>query len=74
MKVRNKKDTGEAALKKISLLDGFSINGSYNFMAESFRLSTFSMSARTNLFDKINITANAIFDPYLTNTLGERIR
>ena len=33
MKVRNKKDTGEASLKKVSLLDGFSINGSYNFMA-----------------------------------------
>ena len=31
------------------------------------------MSARSNLFDKINITANAVFDPYLTDTAGERI-
>lgn len=73
MKVRNKKDTGEASLKKVSLLDGFSINGSYNFMAKSFRLSPFSLSARSNLFDKINITANAILDPYLTDTLGRQV-
>lgn len=73
MKVRNKKDTGEASLKKVSLLDGFSINGSYNFMAKSFRLSPFSLSARSNLFDKINVTANAILDPYLTDTLGRQV-
>ena len=73
MKARNKKDTGEASLRKITLLDGFSIAGSYNFMADSFRLSKISMSARTNLFDKISITANASFDPYLTNSFGERI-
>ena len=73
MKVRNKKDTTEDAVKKVSLLDGLSINGSYNFMAKSFKLSTISMSARSNLFDKINITANALFDPYLTDTAGERI-
>ena len=73
MKVRNKKDTGETSLKKVSLLDGFSINGSYNFMADSFKLSNISLSARSNLFEKINITANANFDPYLTNSFGERI-
>ena len=73
MKVRNRKDTGEAAIKKISLLDGFSLNGSYNFMADSFKLSTFGISASTNLFNKINITANGTLDPYLTNNIGERI-
>ncbi len=73
MKVRNRKDTGEAGLKKITLIDGFSINGSYNFMADSFRMSAINMSARTNLFDKISITANASFDPYLTNIYGEKI-
>lgn len=73
MKVRNRKDTGEASLKKVSLLDGFSINSSYNFMAKSFRLSPFALSARSNLFEKVNITANAILDPYLTDTLGRQI-
>lgn len=73
MKVKNKRDTGETAIKKINLLDGFSINGSYNFMADSFRLSTFSISARSNLFDKINITANANVDPYQTDATGKRL-
>ena len=73
MKVRNRKDTGESSLKKVSLLDGFSINSSYNFMAKSFRLSPFALSARSNLFEKVNITANAILDPYLTDTLGRPI-
>jgi len=73
MKLRSKKDTGEASIKKISLIDGFSINGSYNFMADSFRFSQLSVSARSSLFGKINITASGTLDPYLTNSRGDRI-
>jgi LPS-assembly protein len=73
MKVKNAKDTGDASTKKISLIDGLSINGSYNFLADSFRFSPLTLAARTNLFDKINITANAQFDPYQTNAQGRRI-
>ena len=72
MKVKNTKDTS-AGTKKVSILDGLSINGSYNFLADSFRLSNLSLSARSNLFEKINITANAQFDPYLLNAQGKRI-
>ena len=73
MKVKNKKDTGEAAIKKITLIDGFSINSSYNLLADSFKLQPFRIDARTNLFDKINITAGATAVPYLTNSRGEFI-
>jgi hypothetical protein len=73
MKVRNKKDTSNASIKKISLLDGLSINGNYNFLTDSFRMSNLSLAARSSLFDKINITANAQFDPYLRNDAGRRI-
>lgn len=73
MKVRNKKDTGENALKKVSLIDGFSINTSYNFFLDSFQLSPIVLSARSNLFDKINITAGAILDPYQVNAEGQRV-
>ncbi|RYD72138.1 MAG: hypothetical protein EOP55_19360 [Sphingobacteriales bacterium] len=31
------------------------------------------MSARSNLFEKINITASALFDPYQTDSIGERV-
>ncbi|MBK7435051.1 MAG: hypothetical protein IPI66_15005 [Chitinophagaceae bacterium] len=73
IKVRNRKDTGAAAIRKVTLLDGLSINGSYNFLADSFQLSNFTVAARTNLFDKINITASGSLDPYLTDDRGERI-
>jgi hypothetical protein len=73
MKVRSKTDSGENADKKIRLIDGFSINGSYNFFADSFKLSQFNMSLRSTLFDKINITAQATFDPYEVDAQGFRI-
>src|SRR6185312_7784125 len=37
MKVRSKSDTGKNAIKKISLLDALSIQGSYNFFPVDFR-------------------------------------
>ncbi len=73
MKVRNKKDTSADAQKKVSLIDGLSISGNYNFLLDSFRLSTLNVSARSNLFEKISITASAIFDPYQTSADGRRI-
>jgi hypothetical protein len=71
-KVRSKKDTGAAELKKVKLLDGFGITGGYNFLADSFKLSTFSLYVRSMLFEKINITANAVLDPYQFNPLTGR--
>lgn len=73
MKVRNRKDTSATADRKISILDGLSLAGGYNFLADSFRFQVLSLSARSNLLNKINITANATFDPYQTNELGVRV-
>lgn len=71
MKVRSKKDTGEAAIKKVTLIDGFSINSSYNLLADSFKLQPFSLQARTNLFEKVSITASGTTMPYATNSRGD---
>jgi hypothetical protein len=60
-------------VKKISLLDALSINGSYNFFADSFRFSPITMNASTNLFGKLNITAYTNFDPYEVNSQGIRV-
>ncbi|MDB4286180.1 putative LPS assembly protein LptD [bacterium] len=55
----------EEEFERIRILDGLGINGSYNFAADSLRLSNFSISARTSLFKrKLNITSNATLDPY----------
>ncbi|MFY0254116.1 putative LPS assembly protein LptD [Chitinophaga sp. 30R24] len=73
MKVFSRKDTTANHEKKIKLLDGFGINGSYNLVADSFKLSTFSLYARTNLFDKLNISASGNIDPYQVDSRGHRI-
>lgn len=73
MKSRTRKDTAASAYRKVSLIDGLSINGSYNFLADSFALSDLVLGARSNLFDKVNITAGAVFNPYLYDDQGRRI-
>lgn len=73
MKVKAKNDTASTSLKKISLIDGLGLNGNFNFLADSFKMSNLSLTFRNNLFEKLNITANAQFDPYLRNSSGSRI-
>jgi hypothetical protein len=72
MKVRSKTDSTAAGDKKIRLIDGFGFNGSYNFMAPKFKLSTFQLYLRSTLFEKINITSSAQIDPYEKDEFGER--
>jgi lipopolysaccharide assembly outer membrane protein LptD (OstA) len=73
MKVRSKKDTSNAGIKKVKLIDGFGFNGSYNFLADSMKLSNISLYLRSTLFEKINITAGANLDPYQQNRYGTDI-
>ena len=73
MKVRNKKDTAEGAIKKIRLIDGFGVNGGYNMLADSFALSNFNLYIRSTLFEKINITAGGMISPYQVDETGDRI-
>ncbi len=73
MKVRDKNDTTSNGTKKVRLIDGLSIGASYNFFQDSMRLSPFQLAFRTNLFDKINISASGILDPYQTNAIGQPI-
>ncbi len=62
MKVKGKNDS---IAKKISLLNTLSISSSYNVAADSFKLSTFSLTANANVLqDKINLNVSANLDPY----------
>ena len=72
MKVRTKSDTG-AVLKKVKLLESFSINSGYNLIADSLRLQMFSVSGRTTLFEKLSISFGSVFDPYVIASDGYRI-
>jgi len=61
---------------RVKLIDGFGLNGSYNFFApgDSLKLSPIQLYFRTNLFNKINITASATLDPYKVDSFGRATR
>lgn len=81
MKVRTKAKTDSSAnedeangIKKIRLIEGFGFNGSYNLFADSMNLSNINFYFRTNLFEKININASAIYSPYALNKYGTQTK
>lgn len=71
MKIRSRKDT-VSGFKNITLIDGYSITSAYNFAADSLQWSPINMSFRTNVLDKILITAGANFDQYGINKATDR--
>jgi len=73
IKVRSKSDTSAAGIKKINIIDGFGFNGSYNYLADSFKLSPITLYFRSTLFQNINITGGATLNPYQTDTFGFNI-
>ena len=69
-KVISKRDS--TGIKKISLIDDFSISGSYNFLADSMKLSNISLSLRSTFSGKIGINLRATLDPYEVSPEGIR--
>lgn len=70
MKWRSRKDTGDNAIKKIKLIDGYGFSTGYNFLRDSMKLDLVSLYLRTTLFEKISITASSTLNPYQTNERG----
>jgi len=68
MKVRSTKDTTGGGIKKIPILQGLSLNGSYNFVADSFKLSQLSFSGRTFFTEKLGVNFGGSLDPYVYRT------
>lgn len=72
-KLKQKTDTG-ITYKKVVLLQNIGIGGSYNFAADSLKMSPVSVTARTVLFKYFDIVAGSSFDPYVYNkTYNNRI-
>jgi len=62
LKVRGEKDTVD---RKIPLFNTLSIGGSYNFLADSLKLSNLGIAANTNIMNgKINLNLGSTLDPY----------
>jgi len=70
MKVKSKTDTSAGASEKVKLIDGFGFNGSFNYLADSFKLSPIYFYLRSTLFKQINISATTSLNPYQTDSLG----
>ncbi|MFR9602895.1 MAG: putative LPS assembly protein LptD [Rikenellaceae bacterium] len=68
MKVLSKRDT--TGVKKVSLIDQFSISGSYNFLADSMKLSTIPVSIRTTIANNFGINLSFTLDPYRVSPEG----
>jgi LptD protein len=62
MKVKGKEDT---LSRKVSILNSLSISSGYNFLAEQYKLTPFSIGANTNILDsKVSLNVSASLDPY----------
>ena len=69
IKTRSKKDTSDGGVKKTTIIDGIGFNGSYNYLADSMKLSYITFYFRSTLAQKINITGGATLDPYKRDSL-----
>lgn len=72
IKVRSKSDT-ITGMKKIPLVEDFSITGSYDLSRDSLRMSYITMSGRTRLFKNLNIQYSSSWDPYVVDSAGKQI-
>jgi len=71
-KVRDFADTTGTGSKKVKLIDQLNIRSGYNFLADSLKLNTISMSMSTSLFGKVSVSASANFDPYAVDSKGRK--
>ena len=67
-KVRPKATDTSQTDRKIKIIDGLTFATSYNFAADSFKLSQISFSGHSAIFhEKVNITFSGSLNPYETN-------
>lgn len=68
--IANKKD-GKLQYKKVKIMD-ISANTSYNMIADSFKLSPISLSARTTI-KGVSVNMGANLNPYMVNSEGNLV-
>jgi len=72
-KLRDLDDTTGTGTKKIKLIDNLAIGGSYNFLADSLKLSNISVNMNTTIFGSLGFSANASLNPYAVDKTGRVI-
>lgn len=71
MKVRSKKDT-ISGMKKIVLIESFTISSSYDLAKDSLRWSNINMSGHTTLFKNLQLQYTSSWDPYALDSTRTR--
>jgi len=72
MKVRSTSDTVQTS-KKVKILENLSFSTNYNLFADSLKWSPITMSGRTRLANKVDLTFGGTFDPYALSEDGRKI-
>jgi len=72
IKVPSSSDT-ITGVKKIPILESFTISGNYDVTKDSVNFSPISVSGRTTLFKKLGINYSSSWDPYAADSMGRRI-
>ncbi|GGG55283.1 putative LPS assembly protein LptD [Epilithonimonas arachidiradicis] len=63
MKVRSKTDS--TGVKKVKIFENLNISGGYNFAAEKYKWSVFSVNAQSSFFNnKLNVNSSLTIEPY----------
>lgn len=70
-KVRNHRDTLNP-IQKIRLINNFTLGGSYNMAADSFRMSVITANGNTTVFKKINVSFGFTADPLAANPANDQ--
>jgi LPS-assembly protein len=73
LEMKVKDSSSEKGSKIIRLIDGFGFSSGYNFLRDSLKLDYFNLYLRSNLFEKINISASATLNPYQSDSIGRDI-
>jgi lipopolysaccharide assembly outer membrane protein LptD (OstA) len=71
-KIKSDSDSGDV-FRKITLLDNLNASVFYNAAAKHFKWSYINISARTRLFNKIDVNSSASFDPYKQKEIDGRM-
>lgn len=65
LEMKVKSDSDSTGMKKISLIENFNIQQSYNFAADSLRFSNISTTLMLRVFKGVNLNLQATWDPYM---------
>ncbi|MDE6237031.1 MAG: LPS-assembly protein LptD [Muribaculaceae bacterium] len=65
LEMKVKSDADSTGVKKISLIENLSFNQSYNFAADSLRLSPLQANVLLRLMKNFNLNLNTTWDPYI---------